>query len=183
MARNTFYRITISIEWETLCPQRYSLIYFHIIANYTGLSYDNTRSVVYCKAAPYLCSRMNIYSCLAVGKLGDYTRNKRHSRFVQLMRHTVVAHCLNHRITAYNLSKACSGRVAIVCSLNVKSKLGTQLRQIIDKRQCNLSGTLRGILNYCCSQREARLYLLAQKFIDALNHHSRTIAHCVVAKC
>ena len=126
MAGNTLYGVAILVNGETLCSKRNTLIELHMIANYAGLSYHHSRTVVYGEIVSDSCTGVNINSCLAVCKFGDNSGDSGYSYLYQFVRHAVVAYCFYSRIAAYYLSGAFGGRVAVVHRNNIHQQTATQ---------------------------------------------------------
>ena len=76
MTLYTLYGISVFIELETLCAERYTLIQLNMVAYYAGLAYHHTRAVVNKEVVPYSRIRMDIYTRYLVGVFRHYPRDK-----------------------------------------------------------------------------------------------------------
>ena len=133
MAWNTFDRLAVSIQWETLGTQRHSLIQFHIIADNACFTNYHTCSVVYGEVAADDGTRVDIYSRLAMGHFGDNAGNERNTEPQQFVRNTVIADGAYGWVATDYFSETMCGRVSIVSSRYIRSQYTAHFRQGADE--------------------------------------------------
>ena len=76
----------------------HALIYLHMLADNSGLANDDSSTVVDKEILAYSCTRMNIYSCHAVGVLSHDPRYHRNIQQTQFMCHAVYRYRIKSRV-------------------------------------------------------------------------------------
>ena len=133
MALFVFKRLTATCRKRT---ESNSLIDLDIVADYGGFADNDACTVVYEEISADSSSRVDIYTCLAVGVFSHDTRDKRDTEQMELVRDAVYKYCEQSGIREDYLIFVECGGVTLKCSLNVRFDVVSYLRESIQKREC-----------------------------------------------
>ena len=114
--------------------KRYPLIQLYIIANHARLADDNPRAVVDKKSLPNPRPRVNVDPRPIMRKFAHHTRQNRHPRLEQDVRHSVNRQRTKPRITQYNLGIILRRRVAHISRMQIGAQNVAHRRQLLKKR-------------------------------------------------
>ncbi len=134
MARNALYRVTVFVEREALCSERYALIEFHVVADDACCPDYDARAVVDGEIFSYLCPRVDVDARLRVCHFRQDSRNEGHAEEHQFVGDAIVSECLYNRVARDNLPYIVGCRVAVVCGYDIGGKYCPYFRQATDER-------------------------------------------------